>query len=53
MQNVKIWYNERESGKDVNVSSFREGEVGGGELPYERGRDARRLALGCLFLILV
>lgn len=49
MQNVKIWYNERESGKDVNVSSCREVGVGGGggKLPYERGQDARRVALGC------
>ena len=45
MQNVKIWYNEREGGKDVNVSSCQ--EVGGGGLPYERGQDARRVALGC------
>ena len=45
VQNVKIRYNERESGKDVNVSFCR--EVGGGGLPYERGQDARRLALGC------
>ena len=45
MQNVKIRYNERESGKDVKVSSCREGVGGGGgQLPYESGQNARRLA---------
>ena len=47
MQNVKIRYNERESGKTSTFPLAGSGGGGGGwELPYERGQDARRLALG-------
>ena len=46
MQNVKIGYNERKVGK-TSTFLLPGGLGGGGKLPYERGQDARRLALGC------
>ena len=46
MQNVKIWYNERESGKDVNVSSCR--EVGGGETSIRKGTGCSSSRFGVL-----